>query len=242
MAEMTELERVKQASEFIHRYAQFEDAVTVNQQNKVYLQGYIRNQYDVEKEFDFKHKVIKALGIGAGVGVVLGLIVFGASGSWIAGLISLGVFALLGAALGFFVQRYRLSEAIENQRDVNNGIKEQIEVLELRDKQLIRQRDDYYRGLQKRIDFMSMDYMDSIDQIVEIIENGEAETCEDAVAVFEQKQLFSQMTSLISAPEKDAVPLDRNKAKEMFGDPLEQIRETRRKRRKEQKADSLFSI
>ena len=242
MAEMTELERVKQASEFIHRYAQFEDAVTVNQQNKVYLQGYIRNQYDVEKEFDFKHKVIKALGIGAGVGVVLGLIVFGASGSWIAGLISLSVFALLGAVLGFFVQRYRLSEAIENQRDVNNGIKEQIEVLELRDKQLIRQRDDYYRGLQKRIDFMSMDYMDSIDQIVEIIENGEAETCEDAVAVFEQKQLFSQMTSLISAPEKDEVPLDRNKAKEMFGDPLEQIRETRRKRRKEQKADSLFSI
>ena len=43
MAEMTELERIRQASDFIQRYYQFEEAVTVNQQNKDYLQGYIRN-------------------------------------------------------------------------------------------------------------------------------------------------------------------------------------------------------
>ncbi len=241
MAEMTELERVRQAQDYIQRYYQFEEAVTVNQQNKEYLQGYIRNQYDVEKEFDLKKKVTVAAGFGAGAGLVVGLIVWAASGSWIAALITLVVLAAAGAAVGAFVQRYRLSEAIETQRDINNGIKEQIEGLELRDKQLIRQRDDYYRGLEKRIDFMSMDYMDSIDKIAEIMQNGEAETCEDAVAVFEQKSLLQEMTSLISAPAPEPKPLDREKAKEMFGDPVAQIKENRRKRRRK-KSDELFSI
>lgn len=241
MAEMTELERIRQASDFIQRYYQFEEAVTVNQQNKEYLQGYIRNQYDVEKEFDFKKKVIKAAAVGGGAGIVVGLIVWGASGSWIAALITIAVLAVLGAVAGFFVQKYRLDEAIETQRDINNGIKEQIEVLELRDKQLVRQRDDYYRGLEKRIDFMSMDYMDSVDQIYEIMKNGEAATCEEAVAVFEQKQLLQEMTSLISVRSPEPKPLDREKAKEMFGDPVAKIREDRKKRRKERKADP-FSI
>ena len=241
MAEMTELERIRQASDFIQRYYQFEEAVTVNQQNKEYLQGYIRNQYEVEKEFDFKKKVTKAACVGGGVGIVIGLIVWLASGSIIAAGITLLVMAVLGAAAGFFVQKYRLDEAIETQRDINNGIKEQIEVLEARDKQLIRQRDDYYRGLEKRIDFMSLDYMDNIDQLVEIMNNGEAETCEDAVAVFEQKQLFKEMTSLISTPAPEPKPLDHEKAKEMFGDPVAKIREDRRKRRRERKADP-FSI
>lgn len=242
MAEMTELERVKQAKAFIERYYQFEEAVNVNQQNKEYLKSYIRNQYDVEKEFDFKSKVIHAIVVGGAVGLAIGLIVWLASGSWIAGLVTVAVGAAAGAAIGVAVQRYRLSEAIENQRDVNNGIKEQIEVLETRDQQLVRQRDDYYKALQKRIDFMSLDYMDNIDQIVEIVENGEAETCEDAVGVFEQKQLFSQMTSLMSVPAEQPKTLDHEKAKEMFGDPLEQIRENRKKRKKEKKSDSLFSI
>ena len=241
MAEMTELERIRQASDFIQRYYQFEDAVKVNQQNKEYLQGYIRNQYEVEKEFDFKKKVTKAAVVGGGVGVAIGLIVWAASGSLIAAGITLVVLAILGAVAGFFVQKYRLDEAIETQRDVNNGIKEQIEALELRDKQLIRQRDDYYAGLKKRIDFMSLDYMDNIDALVEIMNNGEAETCEDAVAVFEQKQLFKEMTSLISAPEPEPKPLDPEKAKEMFGDPVAKIREDRRKRRRDRAAD-LFSI
>ena len=241
MAEMTELERIRQASDFIQRYYQFEDAVKVNQQNKEYLQGYIRNQYAVEEEFNFKKKVTKAAIVGGGVGVVIGLIVWAASGSWIAALITLGVLAVLGAVMGFFVQKYRLDEAIETQRDINNGIKEQIEILEARDKQLIRQRDDYYRGLEKRIDFMSLDYMDNIDQLVEIMQNGEAETCEEAVAVFEQKQLFQEMTSLIAAPAEEPEPLDREKAKEMFGDPVAKIREDRKKRRREKRADP-FSI
>ena len=238
---MTELERIRQASDFIQRYYQFEEAVTVNQQNKEYLQGYIRNQYAVEEEFNFKKKVTKAALTGGIVGVVIGLIVWAASGSWIAALITLAVLAVSGAVIGSFVQKYRLDEAIETQRDINNGIKEQIEILEQRDKQLIRQRDDYYRGLEKRIDFMSLDYMDNIDQLMEIMQNGEAETCEEAVAVFEQKQLFQEMTSLISAPAEEPKPLDREEAKKKFGDPVAKIREDRKKRRRERKADP-FSI
>ena len=241
MAEMTELERIRQAQDYIQRYYQFEEAVTVNQQNKDYLQGYIRNQYDVEKEFDFNKKVTYAGAAGGAAGLVIGLIVWAASGSWIAALITLVVLATAGATIGIFMQRYRLSEAIETQRDINNGIKEQIEGLELRDKQLIRQRDDYYRGLEKRIDFMSLDYMDSIDKIAEIMRNGEAETCEDAVAVYEQKALLQEMTSLISAPAEEPKPLDPEKAKEMFGDPVAQIKENRRKRRRKS-IDEMFSV
>lgn len=242
MAEAAELERIKQVKEYFQRYYHFEDAVTVNQQNKEYLSSYIHNQYDVEKEFDFKRKMMMVLGIAAGGGLVLGLLLLLITGLWLVGLIVFVVIAAALAIVGIMFLRYRLTEAIERQREVNEGIKEQIQGLELRDQQLIRQRDDYYRGLKKRVDWMSLDYMDNIDQIEEILQNGEAETCEEAVEVFEQKLLLQEMTSFLSNPAQPEVkPLDPEQAREMFGDPLEQIRQNRKKRRKEKKADSIFS-
>lgn len=244
MAAAGELERLKQAKEYFERYYEFEDAVKVNAQNKEYLKSYIHNRYDVEKEFDFKAKCMKAAVASVGCGLVLALLILLIIGfdQWLVGLIIfVAVTAGLFAAL-FMVLRYRLSEACEHQSEVNNGITEQIAVLEARDAQLVRQRDDYYRGLKKRVDFMSLDYMDNIDQIIEIIENNEAETCDEAVAVFEQKLLMKEMSSFLNTPESEPVPLDPEKAKEMFGDPLEIIRQNAKKKKKGKKADSIFEL
>jgi len=242
MAETTELERLKQVKEYFQRYYQFEDAVAVNQQNKEYLKTYIHNDFDVEDEFNMKQKITRFFGYSAIIGLVVGLLVFAISKMWLVGAITFGVVTCILIVVSAYILRIRLNDAKNAQREVNEGIKEQIANLEDRDKLLIRQRDDYYRGLQKRVDFMSLDYMDSIDQIEEILVSGEAETCEDAVGVLEQKMLLQEMTSLISNPAQPEVkPLDPTKAKEMFGDPLEVIRENRKKHKKDKKADSIFA-
>lgn len=243
MAEVTELERLKQVKSYFERYYQFEDAVTVNQQNKEYLKTYIRNQYDVEAEFNYKEKLTKSITPALIIGAIAGLFLFAISAwIWWIGLITFVLITTGYMVLSAFVLKYRLDDAIQRQREVNEGITEQISVLESRDEQLIRQRDDYYRGLKKRVDFMSLDYMDNIDQLQEILENGEADTCEDAVAVLEQKMIFQEMNSFLAAPVTPEVkPLDHETAKEKFGDPLEVIRQNRKKRKKENKADSIFS-
>lgn len=243
MADVNELERLKQVKSYFERYYQFEDAVTVNQQNKEYLKTYIRNQYDVEAEFNYKEKIMKSILPAIIIGLIAGLFLFAISAwVWWIGLIAFGLVTIGYLVLSAFVLKYRLDDAIERQREVNEGITEQISVLESRDEQLIRQRDDYYRGLKKRVDFMSLDYMDNIDQILEIMENGEADTCEDAVAMFEQKMLLQEMNSFLSTPAAQEVkPLDHEAAKEKFGDPLEVIRQNRKKRKKEKNADSIFS-
>ena len=243
MAAVGELDRLKQAKEFFQRYYEFEEAVKVNAQNKEYLKSYIHNQYDVEKEFDFKAKCLRGLAIAAVGALVIALIILLIIGfkMWLVGIIAFVVHTVLLGAASFMVQKYRLSEAIAHQAEVNEGITEQIAVLESRDAQLVKQRDDYYRGLSKRVDFMSLDYMDNIDQIIEIIENDEAETCEDAVAVFEQKLLMKEMTSFLNSSAEEPSPLDPEKAKKMFGDPLETIKQ-KRKKKKGKLADSLFEV
>ena len=243
MAASGELERLKQAKEYFQRYYEFEDAVKVNAQNKEYLKSYVHNQYDVEKEFDFKAKCMKALLIALGGGLLLSLLILLIIGFkfWLVGIIIFAVATVVLAIAGIMIVKYRLSEAIAHQAEVNEGITEQIAVLESRDSQLERQRDDYYRSLKKRIDFMSLDYMDNIDQIIEIVENGEAETCDDAVAVFEQKLLMQEMTSFLNTGEEEPATLDHDKAKEMFGDPLELIRQNKKKK-KGKKADSIFEL
>ena len=76
MAEAAELERLKQVKSYFERYYQFEDAVTVNQQNKEYLKTYIRNQYDVEAEFNYKEKLLKSIRPALIIGVIAGLFLF----------------------------------------------------------------------------------------------------------------------------------------------------------------------
>ena len=45
---------------------------------------------------------------------------------------------------------------------MNEGINEQIIMLDDRIKQVERQRDDYYKALEKRVPFMSLDYMKNV--------------------------------------------------------------------------------
>ena len=113
----------------------------------------------------------------------------------------------------------KLIETTEHQKEVNEGITEQIEILQGRIKQLEKQRDDYLTALRKKIDFMEldMDYMNNIGQIKEFMVNGEAETCEEAVAIFESNLLMQQMSGIMSASVHDKT-MDIEKNKERFGD------------------------
>ena len=116
-----------------------------------------------------------------------------------------------------------LTEAREHQKEVNEGITEQIELLEQRIKQLEKQRDDYLAALRKKIDFMEldMDYMHSIGQIKQFLVDGEAETCEEAVEIFESNLLMQQMSGIMSASIHHKQEMDIEKNKERFGNPLD---------------------
>ena len=57
--------------------------------------------------------------------------------------------------------------------------------------------------------------------------SGEAETCEDAVALYEQGLLMQKMTDVMSKSNRKPLDMDFKKQKEKFGDPLAQIRSQR---------------
>ena len=107
-------------------------------------------------------------------------------------------------------------------------------MLEDRKVQLERQRDDYYAALGKRVDCVPLDYMKNVAQIKKYMTDGEADTCEEAVGMFEQNLLMQQMTDIMKASEVKEEP--KQSDKERFGDPLELIKQNKRKRRKEKKA------
>ncbi len=75
--------------------------------------------------------------------------------------------------------------------------------------------------------------MKNVGQIRKIMEDGEADTCEEAVAVFEQSMLMQQMTDIMKASEKKEEPQQSDL--ERFGDPLKLIKENKRRKRKEKK-------
>ena len=149
--------------------------------------------------------------------------------------IPLIVFIIVAAAAAMFMislQKFKLTEAEKNQVEVNEGIKEQIEVLTSREGQLIRQKEDYYKGLQEKgLCAIPLEYMANAEQIRDYIKNGEADNIEDAVGIFEQQLLMQEMSSLMT--EKAPEPVVDNK--ERFGDPLEII-----KKNKKAKKKSLF--
>ncbi|MDO4944952.1 MAG: hypothetical protein Q4E74_07105 [Ruminococcus sp.] len=234
---MNELDRISQAETYINRYFEFEDAVTINEDNKEYLKTYIKDVSKVVTDFDVKKKITMSIGLCALIGIVvfvLFLLILG-SDLMIVSIIAGAAVFVLGTAFVIALNRYRLTAAKEHQIEVNEGIKEQIDILDSRKSQLERQRDDYFKALGKKIDFMELDidYMKNIGKIKEYIVNGSAETCEDAVDMFEQSLLMEQMTSIISKSE--VKPLTHEENLERFGDPLKVIKENKKKRRKEKK-------
>lgn len=223
MADQIELDKLNQAEEYFNRYFQFEDAVQISKENKEYLKTYIHLPEYVIKNFNLKAKVTKSVIMSIIIGAVVFLLFFLFTGFelnliWIPAIAFLLV-AVGGSVFGYSVNKYRLSAALQHQVEVNNGITEQIHLLEERIKQREKQSKDYYKELGKRITFISMDYMKYIPKIKEILISGEADTCEEAIAVFEQKLLMEKMTNSLNKPVTHTE--EENKAR--FGDPLEMI-------------------
>ncbi|MBR1739869.1 MAG: hypothetical protein IJ737_06215 [Ruminococcus sp.] len=235
---MTELERAEQAENYVNRYFEFDDAVSINLENKEYLKTYIKDVNKIEEEFDIKKKTTRSIIILVIVAVVLFLLFLLALGiKMILVPIVVALFVLIPGIIFFrSLHKYRLDAARKHQAEVNDGIKEQIEILDLRTQQLEKQRDDYLTALRKKIDFIELDddNIHDFGKIKGFIESGEAETCEDAVALYEQSQLMAQMTSIMSKSERK-VEMDMEKNKERFGDPLELIKENKKKKKLEKK-------
>jgi hypothetical protein len=223
---MTELERIDQAAEYFRRYYQMEAAITQNRENQEYLKTYIHDIDYVVKEFDIAPKRIKGIGVSAGAGVVLFLLLYVMFRNIIVSTV-LGAFAFIGLSV-FFVclQHYRLTAAKEKQTEVNQGITEQIEILKSREPQLIQQKDNYYKGLEKRIDFMSLEDMKYIDEMRKMVESGEAQTAEEASSLLEQKLLMAQFNNIMEQSEIKTYTDEENK--ERFGDPLALIKKKRK--------------
>ncbi len=225
---MTELERIEQAEEYFNRYYQMEDAITQNRENEEYLKTYIHDEAYVVKNFDLAKKRATGVAIGVGIGVVLFLLILLIFNSFIAALV-LGLFGLLGfSVFAVCLQHYRLDAAKRQQVEVNAGINEQIEILKEREPQLIKTKDDYYAGLEKRIDFMSLSNMQYIGEMKKWIESGEAQTAEDASALLEQKLLLEQFNSIMKKSEMEVKTYTEEENKQRFGDPLELIKKKKK--------------
>lgn len=236
---MTELERMEQAEGYINRYYEFEEGVTVTYENKEYLKTYIRDVNEVEKEYEFKKKVTKTIfktAIGAAVLALLLVVPFHSGFFWLVPIAGFSVVMVAGIMITTSVHKVRLEEAKKNQREVNDGIKEQIEIIDIRIQQVEKQRDDYLTALKKRIDFMDLndDYMENFSTIKGYLESGEAETCEDAVELYEQHLILNQMTKIMKKSERK-LEMDMEKNKERFGDPLKLIAENKKKKKAEKK-------
>lgn len=238
MANQNELEKLNQAEEFFHRYYEFENAVTISEENKKYLKTYIHDPDYVVTNFKLKSKVMKSALISLGISAVVFLLLFAILGKdlIIVPIISFAAILILGSIFGFALNKFKLTEAEKNQVEVNEGIKEQIDLLEGRIKQRKKQRDDFAKALDERIPFMSKDYAKYIPKLKEILENGEAETCEEAVAVLDQKLLMKKMSAIMNASDEPSKPKTAEENRELFGDPLAIIKENKKRKRKEKRA------
>ena len=230
MADKKELDRVNHVADLINRYYQFEDAVDVNKQNIEYLKTYIHDGDYVEQNFDMKSKFLRDIAISAGVAVVafaVGLIFTNLIISGIIGVVALIVCIIVFKAIA----TARLNAKKQEQVEVNTGITEQIQALEKRTKQMEKQRDDYKKGLESRLDFLSVDYIGNIGTVKEYLEKGEADTCEDAVALLEQNMMMAKLSDAMNKSSRKPLDMDYNQQKEKFGDPLAAIKERRKKKR-----------
>lgn len=235
---MTELEKVSQAEVFINRYFEFEDAVTINNENKEYLKTYLHDEEYIIKNFNLKQNIVKSMALCGAAALVIFLLFFlflGVKLIIVPIIAAIAVF-ILGTVFFVAFHKYRLTAALANQKEVNQGISEQIEILESRNNQLESQRDNYFKALSKKIDFMELDidYMKNISIIKSYIEKGEAQTCEDAVALYEQNMLMQQMTNIISNSEHKAAPSHEENL-ERFGDPIKMLKEKKKKQKKQKK-------
>ena len=222
---------MQQTVTYCERYFEFDDAVTVNKENIEYLKTYIHDNSYVVDNFNMGHKVRRSLIIASGAGLIMGLLLLGLCGLslWYVPAIAFVIITIATAVFLISVNKFKLTEAEKNQVEVNEGIKEQIDALKAREELLIKQKDEYYKGLQeKQLCAIPLEYMANAAQIKSYLENGEAETIEDAVAIFEQQLLMKEMSNLMTQ-QAPAAAVD-NKAR--FGDPLEIIKQNKKAKKK----------
>ena len=227
---MTELERIEQAEEYYRRYLQKEEAIVQNRDNQEYLKKYIHDENFVIASFNMKDKLTKGIGKSVAVGVAVFLVLLMIN--WVPALV-LGLFVIIGGSIFFSsLYKYRLDEEKQHQVEVNEGIEEQIEILKAREPQMIAEKDSFAEGIEKRITFISLADMKYLPELKRIIEEGEAETCEDAAALLEQKMLFEQFNIIMENTEIEKTYTDAEN-KERFGDPIEMINQKNKKSFKE---------
>ena len=227
---MTELERIDQAEEYYRRYLQKEEAIVQNRENQKYLEKYIHDETFVVASFNMKDKLTRGIGISAGIGLVLFLILM-LINMLVA--VVIGLFAIVGGVIFFYsLYKYRLDAEKQHQEEVNEGIAEQIEILKAREPQIIAEKDNFAEGIEKRITFISLSDMKYLGELRRMIEENEAETCEDAAMLLEQKMLFEQFSHIMENKEIEKTYTDAEN-KERFGDPIQMINEKNKKTLKE---------
>lgn len=227
LLDMTELERIDQAEEFFRRYLQKDAAITQNRENQEYLKTYIHDENYVIENFHFKDHFIKGIAMSVGAGLLVFLILVFIS---LLPAIILGLFVMIGGTIFFYaVNKYRLDASKQNQVEVNQGITEMIETLKNREPEIIQEKENFAKGLEERVTFISIADMKMLPELRKIIENGEAETCEDAAGVLEQKMLYEQFSQIMDNRDIEKTYTEaENKAR--FGDPLEEIKKKKKKK------------
>ena len=139
---MTEMERMTQAESFVKRYFEFEDAIVVSNENREYLKTYIKDIDTVTREFNVDAKISRSIfaSIGAALAVGLLLLIPCHRGALLlVPIIAFILLAVAGIVLFSSIHKYKLTAAQQHQREVNDGIREQIEILDLRIQQMEKQ-------------------------------------------------------------------------------------------------------
>lgn len=230
---MTELERINQADEFYARYLQKKSAITQNRENQEYLKTYIHDDAYVIENFHMKDKLNKSIKQNVIIGLVVFLVFVFVN---LIAAIVLAVVVMVGTTV--FSSSYhkkKLEEAKQEQVEINQGIKEQIELLQQREPQIIEEKENFAKGMEERVTFISRNEMKYLPELRKMIENGEAETCEDAVGALEQKLLFEQFNHIMENTEIEKT-YTAAENKERFGDPLELIKKKKEKEKEKKKS------
>ncbi|MCR5122023.1 MAG: hypothetical protein K6B74_06350 [Ruminococcus sp.] len=232
---MTELERLDHAEELFKRYELKEAKITQNKENQAYLQTLIHDDVYVQELFDMKSRLTRDTGIAGGGALVVFLIVLIISRTF---LVSLGIaaFVFIGA-MAFFISfnRYKLDQKMEKQSETNEWIIDEIERLRNLEPEIVKLKEDYVKGLDEEVPFISLSDEKYLTDLREYIETGEADTCEDAAGILEQKLLLQQLNSLMENHEieRNYIRELEEHEKERFNNPLESIKPSTKKSLKE---------
>lgn len=225
MASTAEMEKLQKTLDYFKRYFEFEDAVAVNHENREYLKTYIHNLSHTEEEFGLKHKNKIALGIAAGAGLVCGLIamlIAGMDNFGAKNLIALGVtFAVIFIGASFLLKtmiRKKFEQKWDAQKEINEGIGEQIDDLSRRCDTLEKQKRDYLKALEeKELACIPVKHIKYAEEIASYVKDGKAETVEDAVKMFEENVALKKITK--EKERKRKQPTD--SPAQRFGNPLQ---------------------